>query len=451
MRDRFGSAAAALAPLLAACAICVSCTGGGEARMNARMDQDGATAGALSLDPIAETYVRLALAVGEHEPAYIDAYFGPPEWREREKRERRSLEAIARTAGDALARLEAIDLSGRDEIVQLRRRFLARSLESLIARTRMLRGERFTFDEESRAIYDVVAPPYDEAGNRAIIARLDSIVPPGEGTLLDRIERFRKGFVVPRERLDTVFTVAIAEARARTRRHLDLPANESFTVAYVTGKSWGAYNWYQGGCRSLIEVNTDLPTYIDSPIGLACHEGYPGHHVYNALLESRLLKGRGWIEYCVGPLHCPQSPISEGTANYGIELAFPGEERIAFERDVLFPLAGLDPSRAALYYEIRELQGKLRGAQNEAARRYLDGAMTADETAAWLCERALMSRERAAKRVTFIDEFRSYVVTYNVGQDIVRNYIEKRAASADDRWKLFGEILSTPRVPSDLQ
>lgn len=419
--------------------------------MQARMEQDGATAGVLSLDAIAETYVRLALAVGEHEPAYIDAYFGPPEWREREQRERRSLEAIARTAGDALARLEAIDLSGRDEIVRLRRRFLARSLESLIARTRMLRGERLAFDEESRAIYDVVAPPYDEAGNRAIIARLDSIVPPGEGTLLDRIERFRRGFIVPRAKLDTVFTVAIAEARARTRRHLDLPADESFTVSYVTGKSWGAYNWYQGGCRSLIEVNTDLPTYIDSPLGLACHEGYPGHHVYNVLLESRLLKGRGWIEYCVGPLHCPQSPISEGTANYGVDLAFPREERIAFERDVLFPLAGLDPSRAALYYEIRELQGKLRRAQNEAARRYLDGAMTADETADWLSERALMSRERAGKLVTFMDEFRSYVVTYSVGHDIVREYIEKRAATADERWKLFGEILSTPRVPSDLQ
>lgn len=451
MRKRARSTAAALALALAAGTICVSCTGGVEARMNARGDQEAATAGALSIDPIAETYVRLALAVGEHEPAYIDAYFGPPEWREQAKRERRSLESIARTAGDLVRRLEAIDLDGHEEIVRLRRRFLVRSLESLVARTRMLRGERFTFDEESRAIYDVVAPPYDEGENRALAARLDSIVPAGEGTLLDRIERFRRAFIVPREKLDTVFAVAIAEARARAKRHLDLPANESFTVSYVTGKSWGAYNWYQGGCRSLIEVNTDLPTYIDSPLGLACHEGYPGHHVYNVLLESRLLGGRGWIEYCVGPLHCPQSPISEGTANYGVELAFPREERIAFERDVLFPLAGLDPSRAALYYEIRELQGKLRRAQNEAARRYLDGAMTADETAAWLSERALMSRERAAKLVAFMDEFRSYVVTYTVGQDIVRGYIEKRAATADARWKLFGEILSTPRVPSDLE
>ncbi len=34
------------------------------------------------LDPIAEQYVRLGLALGEHDSDYVDAYFGPPEWRQ---------------------------------------------------------------------------------------------------------------------------------------------------------------------------------------------------------------------------------------------------------------------------------------------------------------------------------------------------------------------------------
>ena len=29
---------------------------------------------------IAEAYVRLVLAVGRHDPAYVDAYYGPAEW-----------------------------------------------------------------------------------------------------------------------------------------------------------------------------------------------------------------------------------------------------------------------------------------------------------------------------------------------------------------------------------
>ena len=83
-----------------------------------------------------------------------------------------------------------------------------------------------------------------------------------------------------------------------------LPTGETFTVEYVNDKSWSGYNWYQGGFRSLIQVNTDLPIFIDRAIDLACHEGYPGHHVYNALLEKTLVRDRGWVEFSVYALFC---------------------------------------------------------------------------------------------------------------------------------------------------
>jgi hypothetical protein len=50
------------------------------------------------------------------------------------------------------------------------------------------------------------------------------------------------------------------------------------------------------------------------------------------LLEKNLLRDRGWIEFSVYPLFSPQSLIAEGTANYGIEVAFPPAERLQFER-----------------------------------------------------------------------------------------------------------------------
>ena len=180
---------------------------------------------------------------------------------------------------------------------------------------------------------------------------------------------------------------------------MTLPADERFTVEYVTDKSWSGYNWYQGGFRSLIQVNTDLPIYIDRAIDLACHEGYPGHHVYNALLEKHLVKDRGWIEFTVYPLFSPQSLIAEGTANFGIEVAFPGRERVDFERTVLFPAAGLDPSRAAEYYEVQALVDQLAYAGNEAARRYINGQIDAAQaTPVARALRADAARSRRAAR-----------------------------------------------------
>ena len=193
---------------------------------------------------------------------------------------------------------------------------------------------------------------------------------PGTGPVPERHEAFKRQFVVAPDRLDRVFGAAIDACRARTRDHLALPAGERFTVEYVTGKSWSGYNWYQGSATSLIQVNTDLPIYIDRAIDLAAHEGYPGHHVYNALLEEHLVRGRGWIEFTVYALFSPQSLIAEGTANFGIDVAFPGPERVAFERDHLFPLAGLDPARADEYYATLALTDRLAYAGNEAARQY---------------------------------------------------------------------------------
>jgi hypothetical protein len=170
-----------------------------------------------------------------------------------------------------------------------------------------------------------------------------------------------------------------------------------------------------------------------------------------------LVRDRGWVEYTVYPLFSPQSLIAEGTANYGIAMAFPDSSRLAFERDTLFPLAGLDPAGAAGYYQIQALVDRLSYAGNEAARRYLDGAITADQATDWLVTYALMSRERAAQRVRFIERYRSYVINYNLGRDLVGDYVERAAAARqggsaaeDARWPVFGELLGSPRLPSGL-
>ena len=407
-----------------------------------------------TMNRIAEKYVKLVLATGRHDEMYVDAYYGPESWREEAARDSLAVKTIEKEAAALLSELGGLEIPDGVEILALRRAFLAGQLGALHAYLRMLGGERLSFDAEAKALYDVEIPSFDDNLFVETRERIESLLPPSGDPLPERLEAFRKDFIIPGEKLEAVFATVIEEARARTKRFLDLPEGESFDIEYVTGTSWGAYNWYKGNGRSLIQVNTDLPTYIDSPLGLACHEGYPGHHVYNILLEENLSKKRGWVEFTVYPLFSPQSLLAEGTANYGIELLFPGGERLAYEREVLYPLAGIDPERAQLYSEIQELAKRLGQARIEAARRYLDGKASAEQTAAYLSAYALLSPDRARKLVSFFDGFRSYIINYYVGYDLVKAHIEGKYPGAEERpgrWKEFGEILSTPRVPSDLE
>jgi hypothetical protein len=403
------------------------------------------------MDGIAEQYVKLVLSLGQHDRDYVDAYYGPPEWRKEAESAKLTLDAIGSQAGVLRKRLAGLT-SGSEEIVQLRQQYLDRQLSSMGARVRMLKGERLSFDAEARALYDAAPPTYPESHFAAILDQLEKRFP-GTGPLVERYDAWRRPFVIPKEKLDAVFKVAIDACRDRTRKLLTLPDGEAFTLEYVTNKSWSGYNWYQGGYKSLIQLNTDLPIYIDRAIDLACHEGYPGHHVYNALLEKHLVRDRGWREFTVYALFSPQSLIAEGTANFGIDVAFPGAERVEFERKVLFPAAGIDPARAAEYYEVQELVERLSYAGNEAARKYLNGDIDAAAATAWLEKYALMPRERAQQRVRFFDQYRSYVINYNLGKDLVERHIESRGGTPDNpakRWEEFATLLSSPRLPSGL-
>src|SRR5438046_7530578 len=195
-----------------------------------------------SVNEIAEAYVKLVLAMGQHDSDYVDAYYGPPEWK---KQEKKPLDAIALEATRLRDQLAKISES-TDEMEQLRRRYLTKQLSALEARTRILKGECLKFDEESQVLYDAVAPIFSEAHFQEILAKLEPKLP-GEGSLLQRYESWRQAFVIPKDKLDTVFQLAIKACRERTLSHIKLPPGENFSVEYVTNKLWGGYNWYKGG------------------------------------------------------------------------------------------------------------------------------------------------------------------------------------------------------------
>ncbi len=84
----------------------------------------------------------------------------------------------------------------------------------------------------------------------------------------------------------------------------------------------------------------------------------------------------------------------------------------------------------------------------------VNGEINAAAAASWLEKYSLLDPARAQQRVRFIDHYRSYVINYNLGEDMVRNYIERRGGTEDHpdkRWQEFENLLSSPQLPSSLQ
>ena len=242
---------------------------------------------------------------------------------------------------------------------------------------------------------------------------------------------------------------AIAECRRRTLAHIQLPANGHFKMEFVARHSWGAYNWYQGGNQSLIQVNTDLPIFIDRAVQLGCHEGYPGHHV-QGIYNERQYRERGLIEFSVAPLYGPTSALNEGGADFGVDLAFPHEERIRFEATALYPLAGLDPSTAPVYGALREALHDLSGGSLTIAAMYLDGEIDRVRGLELTQRYQLISRERAERSLAFTEQYRSYVINYSAGKELISAYVHHAGQDEPAHWAAYERILSELMLPMDL-
>ena len=336
----------------------------------------------------------------------------------------------------------------------LRREYLARQLQAVDARLRMLAGERFTFDEESRALYDAVAPTHDEAYFARTLSELDARLP-GAGPVAERHEAFKRDFVIPPRRLDAVFQAAIDACRARTREHLPLPADERFTVEYVTGKSWSGYNWYQGGTTSLIQVNTDLPIYIDRAIDLAATKAIPGTTSTTRCSRSTsCAAAAGSSSRCIA-LFSPQSLIAEGTANFGIDVAFPGRRARGVRARSRCSRSPVSTRRARRSTTTRSaLTDRLALCRQRGRAPVLERRDLAREARPTGWRRTRCSRARAPSSACGSSTSTAATSsTTTSGRTSCAPTSSAAAARADDparRWAEFGELLSSPRLPSGL-
>lgn len=379
----------------------------------------------------ARRFVTLALTLTRANGQEIDAYFGPPDLKPPQSGATPSPDSLR----DALLRLRA-DLKA--DAPSPRRDRLAARVDHLIALTGILRRPRaLSFTQEALQVYGVTLPAPDTAGLARARAELARLLP-GSGSLTARVEAFRDRFLIPEAKRKAVFQRALEECRTRTSAHWPLPRSEKLEVEWRDGAD-AAWHRYAGRGRSVLRVNPAAVAYPGTALDVACHEAYPGHHAQFLMMAAQ--RGGIPVEDTVVILRSPEQVQREGAANYGVALAFPRKDRVAFTRDVIFPMAGFARADAEKYATVHRLVGELALSVMPILRDYRDGKLRFDKAAAALERDALISSPRAL--LQFTDALGAYVTGYTVARDLVRDCVEARNAKGDDRWAILRAIVAT--------
>jgi hypothetical protein len=366
---------------------------------------------------LAESYVRVALALAQHDPELVEGWRGPQDWKPGPRRPVAPLlseiEAIQRDVGRHAA----------DAASQTRAAYLAAQLDALhLAAVRLL-GQSTAFDQEAQAAYGMGRTPIDlgaiERARRALDGEL-----PGQGALMDRYAAFKRRFAIQPARVEPVMRTALDVCRARTLEYLTLPADEAVDLALVNGSPWDGYARYRGGHRTRVEINQAAAFDISRALRLACHEGYPGHHVQNLWIDDELVGKRQWQEFQLTPAFGRHLLMTEGAAEAGVDLLFPEAARVRVYHDVLLPAAGLPAAEATRIVRIESLVSAFEPLIADIVAAYLDNSLTGAAAIDRLRGEALVLN--AEGLLAFAERRRTRILAYPEGRALVLRLIGDR-------------------------
>ena len=365
---------------------------------------------------LVERYLTLGLRLGRHVDGLVDAYYGPPELATAvEQEELRAADELAVDADEFLAELPR---AGLDDA---RAGWLGDQLRGIRTYAGVLAGEEISYLDEVEGCYGVRPERVHEDAFAVTHRRLDELLPPG-GSLHERYDAWRTANAVSADRIVETMTSILALLRERTGAIVPLPTDEEFALELVAGEPWAAFNYYLGGHRSRIVVNTDLPFSGAEVVHLAAHEGYPGHHTEHAVKEELLLDGQGRLEESLQLVPTPQALLSEGIAELGGELLI--DEGLDAEFARILRAAGVryDPAEARAIRAAREPLGYV--SRNAALAIHEDG-VAIEEAQAYVERWALAQPKRAAHTIAFVTDptWRAYVVTYTEGLRLARAWV----------------------------
>jgi hypothetical protein len=406
-------------------------------------------------DPVARDYLLIALRLDQHVPGIVDGYFGPADLKAQVDMEQlRPPVLLAEDAARLRGRLAA-EVGAPD-----RRHWLDLQLRALETLALVQSGEPMAYLEQVRRCFAHTPARRPLERFEGAAARLDLYLP-GRGTLHDRLAVENAAWTVPPDRIAPLTEELVRRFRARAAALFALPEGEDVRVNLVRDQPWSGYSWYDGGGRSRVDINLDLPVRLPALLGTAAHETYPGHHLEHATKERTLVEGMGRMEASILLINTPECLISEGLANVGREVAAPPATRDELLME-LAPLAGIplagDPEAlreaAAREGEIAAARAVLDEARVNAALMLHEDGRPRDEVLAFLVEVGRLAPETAAKRLQFIEHplWRTYVFVYAEGEALLRRWLgqvppEERAARFG---RLLREALTPPAIEAEI-
>ena len=361
------------------------------------------------LDTIAEGYVRVALQLAQHDPELIEQWRGSDSWRPGPRQ----------PVAPLLQRIETLQRElGRhsDPATADRRGYLTAQLAALELLAQRLLGQSAPFDVEAEKAFGRRPTPAPATRQDAGRAALEHELP-GAGSLAERYAEFKKRQTVDGSKAQPLIRAALAACRAATAAALPLPDGETIELAFEDGSPWDAFAQYLGQHRTRITFNRRAAVDVSRVLRLACHEGYPGHHVQFMLIDDELVGRRGWREFELTPAFGRHLLVTEGAAEAGAEMAFPFESRVAIYRDVLLPIAGLPRADAARIARVEQLVWSLEPAAIDIIRGYLDNTLTQAAAIGRLRNEALTLEPEAL--LAFAERRRTRVLAYPEGREAI--------------------------------
>jgi hypothetical protein len=349
----------------------------------------------------------------------------------------RSPKRLALVARELLAAIDA----GQGDFDVPRRRWLRAQAEGLRTSALKLAGEPIRYADEVQACYGVRPRRRPEDEFAAAHRGLDEVLP-GSGPVEERYVAWREAQVVPVDKLGVAVGSLVEDLRERTSRLFGLPDGEHIDWELVTDKPWSGFNYYLGGLRSRVAINTDLPVLSPTLAHLVAHEAYPGHHTEHCRKEIGLVRRRRLLEETIFLVGTPQCLLAEGLADLGLEVVM-GRRPEATVAEHLRPLGvPYDAEVAAKVADAGEALGGVRG--NAALLLHEDGA-DVDDVIAYVERWALLPRARAQKAVEFLTDptWRAYMTCYVEGLPLCRNWV------GNDPSK-FRRLVSDQLIPADL-
>jgi hypothetical protein len=386
------------------------------------------------MSDVALEYIELGLRLGRHVDGLVDSYYGPAEIKERvDAEELRDPDSLAEDGSRLRDSLEDLE--------EQRRNWFEAQLSGLETFARKLAGEALSFEDEVERCYGIRPVRSPESEFEDAHRELDAILP-GDGSLEERYRAWREEDAIPAELLEDVVARMATELSARTTDAVGLPAGETVDFEYVGDRPWAAFNYYLGGLKSRVSVNTDLGMAPDFVMHLVAHETYPGHHVEHAWKEHELLVERGQLEESIVLIPTPQSIISEGIAELGMEVVLGDQQQELTAAFVSSTGVNYDAEVSRRAIEVREPLGRV--GTNAAFMMHVDGA-SADEAREYVMRWALTSEKRAENIVNFITDpmWRSYASTYQDGYGLCSEFV------AGDVGR-FKRLLTEQLTPADL-